>query len=119
MKIPMWLKPWLRGGLITAEAAMIAEMAPDFSPVKIRRVEGSSVTLPDGSIIPQAPGLLDAWDEISAFFARDNQPAAKPEKSALDIYLHSDGPVGATARPRGIYQGLNISVDTGPSMMTP
>lgn len=105
---------------MTAEAALIAEMAPDFSPIDIRRASTvAPATLPDGTSIPATPGFLDAWDEISAFFTRDNQPAAKPEKSALDIYLHSDGPVGATARPRGIYQGLNISVDTGPSMMTP
>jgi hypothetical protein len=113
-KMPKWLMWGLRGGLITAEAAMIAEMAPDFSPVKINRTKGQ--TLGD-TTIPTAPGFLDAWDEISAFFATNNQQAARPEKSALDIYLHSDGPVGATAKPRGIYQGLNINVDTGPSLM--
>lgn len=113
-KMPKWLMWGLRGGLITAEAAMIAEMAPDFSPVKINRTKGQ--TLGD-TAIPTAPGFLDAWDEISAFFATNNQQAARPEKSALDIYLHSDGPVGATAKPRGIYQGLNINVDTGPSLM--
>ncbi len=119
-KMPKWLMMGLRGGLITAEAALIAEMAPDFSPIDIRRASTvAPATLPDGTSIPATPGFLDAWDEISAFFSRDSQSAAKPEKSALDIYLHSDGPVGATARPRGIYQGLNISVDTGPSMMTP
>ena len=113
-KMPKWLMWGLRGGLITAEAAMIAEMAPDFSPVKINRTKGQ--TLGD-TAIPTAPGFLDAWDEISAFFATNNQQSARPEKSALDIYLHSDGPVGATAKPRGIYQGLNINVDTGPSLM--
>ena len=69
--------------------------------------------------MPVAPGLLDVFDEWKAFFSEQSKQTGKPEKSALDIYLHSDGPVGATARPRGIYQGLNISVDTGPSMMTP
>ena len=97
-----------------ATLGVAADMASDFPLIKIGRSEGRTAFG-----VPEAPGFLDAWDEISAFFARDNQPAAKPEKSALDIYLHSDGPVGATARPRGIYQGLNISVDTGPSMMTP
>lgn len=119
-KMPKWMMMGLRFGLIGLEAQQIIEMAPDFSPIDIRRASTvAPATLPDGTSIPATPGFLDAWDEISAFFTRDNQPAAKPEKSALDIYLHSDGPVGATARPRGIYQGLNISVDTGPSMMTP
>lgn len=115
-KMPKWLMMGLRGGLITAEAALIAEMAPDFSPVDIRR---SSTVDTGGFGVPVAPGLLDVFDEWKAFFSEQSKPTVKPEKSALDIYLHSDGPVGATARPRGIYQGLNISVDTGPSMMTP
>ena len=119
-KMPKWMMMGLRFGLIGLEAQQIIEMAPDFSPIDIRRASTvAPAYLPDGTSMPVAPGFLDAWDEISAFFTRDNQPATKPEKSALDIYLHSDGPVGATARPRGIYQGLNISVDTGPSMMTP
>jgi hypothetical protein len=108
-------KPWRFGmkdlGTITT-LGVAASMIPDFSPVKIGRSEGRSAFG-----VPEAPGFLDAWDEISAFFTRDSQPAARPEKSALDIYLHSDGPVGATAKPRGIYQGLNINVDTGPSLM--
>lgn len=108
-------KPWRYGmkdlGTITT-LGVAASMIPDFSPVKIGRSEGRSAFG-----VPEAPGFLDAWDEISAFFTRDSQPAARPEKSALDIYLHSDGPVGATAKPRGIYQGLNINVDTGPSLM--
>lgn len=119
-KMPKWMMMGLRFGLIGLEAQQIIEMAPDFSPIDIRRASTvAPAYLPDGTSMPVAPGFLDAWDEISAFFSRDSQSAAKPEKSALDIYLHSDGPVGATARPRGIYQGLNISVDTGPSMMTP
>lgn len=93
-----------------------ATMAPDFSPVNIRR---ASTVDTGGFGMPVAPGLLDVFDEWKAFFSEQSKPTGKPDKSALDIYLHSDGPVGATARPRGIYQGLNISVDTGPSMMTP
>ena len=99
---------------MAATAALIVEMAPDFSPVKINRMKDKTI---GDTAIPTAPGFLDVWDEMSAFFTRDSQPTARPEKSALDIYLHSDGPVGATAKPRGIYQGLNINVDTGPSLM--
>jgi hypothetical protein len=108
--------PALIWGLRGAEAGLAIEMAPDFSPIKINRTKGQTQNLGD-TAIPAAPGFLDAWDEISAFFANNNQQPARAEKSALDIYLHSDGPIGATAKPRGIYQGLNINVDTGPSLM--
>lgn len=107
-------RTFMKNAGAVATLGVAADMASDFPLIKIDRSEGRTAFG-----VPEAPGFLDAWDEISAFFSRDSQSAAKPEKSALDIYLHSDGPVGATARPRGIYQGLNISVDTGPSMMTP
>lgn len=107
-------RTFMKNAGAVATLGVAADMASDFPLIKIGRSEGRTAFG-----VPEAPGFLDAWDEISAFFSRDSQSAAKPEKSALDIYLHSDGPVGATARPRGIYQGLNISVDTGPSMMTP
>lgn len=115
-KMPKWMMMGLRFGLIGLEAQQIIEMAPEFSPIEFRR---ASTVDTGGFGMPVAPGLLDVFDEWKAFFSEQSKPTGKPEKSALDIYLHSDGPVGATARPRGIYQGLNISVDTGPSMMTP
>lgn len=115
-KMPKWMMMGLRFSLIGLEAQQIIEMAPEFSPIEFRR---ASTVDTGGFGMPVAPGLLDVFDEWKAFFSEQSKPTGKPEKSALDIYLHSDGPVGATARPRGIYQGLNISVDTGPSMMTP
>ena len=93
-----------------------ATMAPDFSPVNIRR---ASTVDTGGFGMPVAPGLLDVFDEWKAFFSEQAKSSAKPEKMALDIYMHgNNGPINATIRPRGIYEGMNI-VDTGPSMMTP
>lgn len=106
----------LRNAGTLTTLGVAASMVPDFSPINIRRastVEGGAF----GMTAP--PGLLDVFDEWKAFFSEQAKPSTKQEKSALDIYLHSDGPIGATARPRGIYEGLSISVDNGPSMMTP
>ena len=37
-------------------------MVPDFSPINISRANGMSV-----NGIPQAPGILDVFDEMKAF----------------------------------------------------
>lgn len=89
-----------------------ASMIPDFSPINFSRSGGAMV-----NGFPQAPGLLDVFDEMQAFFTRDVQASPRPDNLAasLDITMHYDRP--PTIRTRDTAPGLNVNIDTGPSLM--
>lgn len=68
-------------------------------------------------IMHPIPGLLDVFDEMRAFFARDVQASPRPDSPAasLDITMHYDRP--PTIRARDTAPGLKVNLDTGPSLM--
>ncbi|MGU5583288.1 hypothetical protein [Aeromonas hydrophila] len=68
-------------------------------------------------IMHPIPGLLDVFDEMRAFFARDVQASPRPDGPAasLDITMHYDRP--PTIRARDTAPGLRVNIDNGPSLM--
>lgn len=91
--------------------AMGASMIPDFSPINVSRSGGAMV-----SGFPQAPGLLDVFDEMQAFFTRDVQASPRPDNLAasLDIRVSDDR---ISVRTRDTAPGMQVRVDNGPSLM--
>lgn len=94
-------------GTVAAGISMI----PDFSPINISRANGMSA-----SGIPQAPGILDVFDEMKAFFTREISASPRPDNlsGTLDINLRDDR---ITVRTRDFAPGLKVNVDNGPSLM--
>ncbi|WP_323878306.1 phage tail tape measure protein [Aeromonas hydrophila] len=94
-------------GTVAAGISMI----PDFSPINISRANGMSA-----SGIPQAPGILDVFDEMKAFFTRDISASPRPDNlsGTLDINVRDDR---ITVRARDTAPGLKVNVDNGPSLM--
>lgn len=92
-------------GTVAAGISMI----PDFSPININRANGMSV-----NGIPQAPGILDVFDEMKAFFTRDITPSPRPDNLGIDIKVSDDR---ITVRARDAAPGLQVRVDNGPSLM--
>ncbi|MGK4473800.1 hypothetical protein [Aeromonas molluscorum] len=94
-------------GTVAAGISMI----PDFSPINISRANGMSV-----NGIPQAPGILDVFDEMKAFFTRDISASPRPDNlsGTLDINVRDDR---ITVRTRDTAPGLQVRVDNGPSLM--
>ncbi|MNJ10326.1 Phage-related minor tail protein [compost metagenome] len=94
-------------GTVAAGISMI----PDFSPINISRANGMSA-----SGIPQAPGILDVFDEMKAFFTRDISASPRPDNlsGTLDINVRDDR---ITVRTRDTAPGLKVNVDNGPSLM--
>ncbi|WP_346205864.1 phage tail tape measure protein [Aeromonas salmonicida] len=94
-------------GTVAAGISMI----PDFSPINISRANGMSA-----SGIPQAPGILDVFDEMKAFFTRDISASPRPDNlsGTLDINVRDDR---ITVRARDTAPGLQVRVDNGPSLM--
>lgn len=86
-------------------------MVPDFSPINISRANGMSV-----NGIPQAPGILDVFDEMKAFFTRDISASPRPDNlsGTLDINVRDDR---ITVRTRDTAPGIQVRVDNGPSLM--
>lgn len=86
-------------------------MVPDFSPINISRANGVSV-----NGIPQAPGILDVFDEMKAFLTRDITASPRPGNMAasLDIRVSDDR---VTVRSRDVAPGMQVRVDNGPSLM--
>jgi hypothetical protein len=110
-----------------AELATItyaATLVPEFSPVSVSRAaerakDASSNTGLLGIPAPAslaAPGLLDVFDEMKAFFTRDITASPRPDNLAasLDIKVSDDR---ITVRTRDTAPGLKVNVDTGPSLM--
>lgn len=91
--------------------AVGASMIPDFSPINVSRSGGAMV-----SGFPQAPGLLDVFDEMQAFFTRDVQASPRPDNLAasLDIRVSDDR---ISVRTRDTAPGMQVRVDNGPSLM--
>ncbi|MNZ79055.1 hypothetical protein D3C78_976490 [compost metagenome] len=91
--------------------AVGASMIPDFSPINFSRSGGAMV-----SGFPQAPGLLDVFDEMQAFFTRDVQASPRPDNLAasLDIRVSDDR---ISVRTRDTAPGMQVRVDNGPSLM--
>jgi hypothetical protein len=94
-------------GTVAAGISMI----PDFSPINISRANGMSA-----SGIPQAPGILDVFDKMKAFFTRDISASPRPDNlsGTLDINVRDDR---ITVRTRDTAPGLKVNVDNGPSLM--
>ena len=94
-------------GTVAAGISMI----PDFSPINISRANGMSV-----NGIPQAPGILDVFDEMKTFFTRDISASPRPDNlsGTLDINVRDDR---ITVRTRDTAPGLQVRVDNGPSLM--
>ncbi|WP_071912824.1 hypothetical protein [Aeromonas sp. SCS5] len=99
-------------------------LAPEFSPISFSRAQERAadaekntglfdISAPEGLA---APGLLDVFDEMKAFFTRDIQPMARPDNLAasLDIKVSDDR---ITVRARDAAPGLQVRVDNGPSLM--
>ncbi|MGL4886370.1 MAG: hypothetical protein ACRC4V_08520 [Aeromonas veronii] len=99
-------------------------LVPEFSPISVSRAQERAaeaqkntglfdISAPEGLA---APGLLDVFDEMKAFFTRDIQPMARPENLAasLDIKVSDDR---ITVRARDAAPGLQVRVDNGPSLM--
>lgn len=86
-------------------------MVPDFSPINISRANGMSV-----NGIPQAPGIIDVFDEMKAFFTRDISASPRPDNlsGTLDINVRDDR---ITVRTRDTAPGIQVRVDNGPSLM--
>ena len=66
--------------------------------------------------IPQAPGILDVFDEMKAFFTRDISASPRPDNlsGTLDINVRDDR---ITVRTRDTAPGIQVRVDNGPSLM--
>ncbi|MDM5062625.1 hypothetical protein OB934_07425 [Aeromonas salmonicida] len=94
-------------GTVAAGISMI----PYFSPINISRANGMSA-----NGIPQAPGILDVFDEMKAFFTRDISASPRPDNlsSTIDINVRDDR---ITVRARDAAPGLQVRVDNGPSLM--
>lgn len=99
-------------------------LVPEFSPISFSRAQERAaeaqkntglfdISAPEGLA---APGLLDVFDEMKAFFTRDIQPMARPDNLAasLDIKVSDDR---ITVRARDAAPGLQVRVDNGPSLM--
>ncbi|HGK7313611.1 phage tail tape measure protein [Aeromonas hydrophila] len=99
-------------------------LVPEFSPISISRAADRAkdvdkntglfgIPTPSGLA---APGLLDVFDEMKAFFTRDVQPMPRPDNLAasLDIKVSDDR---ITVRARDAAPGLQVRVDNGPSLM--
>lgn len=99
-------------------------LVPEFSPISISRAaerakDADKNTGLFGIPAPSslaAPGLLDVFDEMKAFFTRDIQPMPRPDNLAasLDIKVSDDR---ITVRARDAAPGLQVRVDNGPSLM--
>ncbi|WP_438402354.1 tape measure protein [Aeromonas veronii] len=99
-----------------------ATLIPEFSPVSFTRAadraNGASdntglfgINAPSGLA---APGLLDVFDEMKAFFTRDITPSPRPDNLGIDIKVSDDR---ITVRARDAAPGLQVRVDNGPSLM--
>lgn len=99
-----------------------ATLIPEFSPVSFtraaERANGASdntglfgITAPSGLA---APGILDVFDEMKAFFTRDITPSPRPDNLGIDIKVSDDR---ITVRARDAAPGLQVRVDNGPSLM--
>lgn len=64
--------------------------------------------------ISPAPGILDVFDEMKAFFTRDITPSPRPDNLGIDIKVSDDR---ITVRTRDTAPGLSVRVDNGPSLM--
>jgi tape measure domain-containing protein len=64
--------------------------------------------------ISPAPGILDVFDEMKAFFTRDITPSPRPDNLGIDIKVSDDR---ITVRARDAAPGLSVRVDNGPSLM--
>ncbi|MCQ4108092.1 tape measure protein [Aeromonas sp. JL9] len=64
--------------------------------------------------ISPAPGILDVFDEMKAFFTRDITPSPRPDNLGIDIKVSDDR---ITVRTRDTAPGLQVRVDNGPSLM--
>lgn len=94
-----------------------ATMAPDFSPIEVRRAsEVDRSQLPQN--FPVQPGLLDAWDDIKRWFSSDSGKASgqngiigmQPGEMKLKVEV-SDARVKVT--PSYLPPGFTIDPDTG------
>lgn len=64
--------------------------------------------------ISPAPGILDVFDEMKAFFTRDITPSPRPDNLGIDIKVSDDR---ITVRSRDVAPGMQVRVDNGPSLM--
>ncbi|MGF1708427.1 hypothetical protein [Enterovibrio baiacu] len=95
----------------------MVNLAPDFSPIDIRRQSDVDTTGMPSSFVPGA-GLLDVWDEISGWFSGQPTPSQSAEpneiKGKIAIEMHENRARIKSADVR--YNGIPLTVDHGLSM---
>ncbi|MGY3943391.1 phage tail tape measure protein [Aeromonas tecta] len=109
-------------GTVLYGVSLIPELGglPFWSRAEDRKKElaakGNGLLNLDTNGLTPAPGLLDVFDEMQAFFTRDVQASPRPDNLAasLDIKVSDDR---ITVRTRDAAPGLKVNVDTGPSLM--
>ncbi|MEZ8148401.1 hypothetical protein [Enterovibrio norvegicus] len=95
----------------------LMNLAPDFSPIDIRRQSDVDTTGIPSSFVPGA-GLLDVFDEISGWFSGQGAPSQAPEsgeiRGKIAIEMHENRTRIKSADVR--YNGIPLTVDHGLSM---
>lgn len=112
----------IAGGTALYGVSLIPELGglPKFSRAEERAKELAEkgpglFNLSTDGITP-APGILDVFDEMKAFFTRDISASPRPDNlsGTLDINVRDDR---ITVRTRDTAPGLKVNVDNGPSLM--
>jgi len=112
----------IAGGTVLYGVSLIPELGglPKFSRAEERAKELAEkgpglFNLSTDGITP-APGILDVFDEMKAFFTRDISASPRPDNlsGTLDINVRDDR---ITVRTRDTAPGLKVNVDNGPSLM--
>ncbi|MGS3182283.1 tape measure protein [Aeromonas taiwanensis] len=112
----------IAGGTVLYGLSLVPELGglPPITRAEDRKKEltekGNGLLNIDTGGLTPAPGLLDVFDEMKAFFTRDVQASPRPDNLAasLDIKVSDDR---ITVRTRDTAPGLRVNVDTGPSLM--
>jgi len=110
----------IAGGTALYGVSLIPELGglPKFSRAEERAKEladkGTGLLNLSTDGISPAPGILDVFDEMKAFFTRDITPSPRPDNLGIDIKVSDDR---ITVRSRDVAPGMQVRVDNGPSLM--
>lgn len=110
----------IAGGTALYGVSLIPELGglPKFSRAEERAKEladkGTGLLNLNTDGISPAPGILDVFDEMKAFFTRDVTPSPRPDNLGIDIKVSDDR---ITVRSRDVAPGMQVRVDNGPSLM--
>ncbi|WP_270669625.1 MULTISPECIES: tape measure protein [unclassified Aeromonas] len=110
----------IAGGTALYGVSLIPELGglPKFSRAEERAKEladkGTGLFNLSTDGISPAPGILDVFDEMKAFFTRDITPPPRPDNLGIDIKVSDDR---ITVRSRDVAPGMQVRVDNGPSLM--